>query len=243
MISPGHVSSHPRSKSRASSSHARQMSSARYSISAASRSARRCARPGLCTRCSGQRLVAGRRVSAEKRAMERRRSRGVIGPANPGLAAYYAQSPLKTSSPLSHRPLREVQRPGALGSSGERAPRSSARRRDVHRHGRLHGADAGGRATRPSRSATGTWTALDRHHDAFGGTVRPAARRREHEHVPELARRGAGRGRDPAGARGAGVPVRIGIHVGRGGRRAGAADRRRRQHRGADRVLRGARAV
>ena len=43
---------------------------------------------------------------------------------------------------------------------------------------------------------------------------RPAPRRREHEHVPELAGRRAGGHRDPAGAGDADVPVRIGIHVG-----------------------------
>ena len=35
-------------------------------------------------------------------------------------------------------------------------------------------------------------SALDRRHDAFGKTV-VQRRRREREHVPELARRGAGR--------------------------------------------------
>ena len=70
---------------------------------------------------------------------------------------------------------------------------------------------------------------------------RPAARGRQHEHVPELARRGARRSRDPAGARSAG---RSGSHRrprGRGDRRARAAHRRGGEHRRPDRVLRGAR--
>ena len=43
---------------------------------------------------------------------------------------------------------------------------------------------------------------------------RPAARRRKHEHVPELARGGSGRGRMQRELAAADVPARIGIHVG-----------------------------
>ena len=67
---------------------------------------------------------------------------------------------------------------------------------------------------------------------------RAAAGRREHEHVPELARRGAGRGRDPAGARRAGRAGADRHPRRRGHRRARAAHGRGRQHRRADRVVR-----
>ena len=59
------------------------------------------------------------------------------------------------------------------------------------------------------------WSALDEQHDALWRDDRAAARRREHEHVPELARGGAGRGRRfSASSRRHDVPVRIGVHVG-----------------------------
>ena len=69
---------------------------------------------------------------------------------------------------------------------------------------------------------------------------RPAARRRQHEHVPELARCGASRGCDAAGARRAGRSGSDRRPCRRGDRRARAAHRRRREHRRPDRVIRGA---
>ena len=83
--------------------------------------------------------------------------------------------------------------------------------------------------------------ALENHHDSVRRDDRPAARRRQHEHVPELTGRGARRGRDPTGALGTG---RAGSHRcsrGRGDRRTRAAYGRSGEHRRPDRVLRGSR--
>ena len=95
------------------------------------------------------------------------------------------QRELRRETPLSGCTCRVGSRCGC-----DSAARSPARRRDVHRHGRLHGADPGGRASGRRQARRGTCAALDRQPRRVRRDDRPAARRREHEHVPELARGG-----------------------------------------------------
>ncbi len=94
--------------------------------------------------------------------------------------------------------------------------RATSGGRDVHGHGRLHGADAGRRAARAVEKRDRYVDALER------GTTKPPAGRSCSGWATAVCRCSrarsaavAGRGRDPArSAPQQDVPVRIGIHVG-----------------------------